>query len=416
VGGLIVTAGGSQVTVSWNADPSVTYWMMYAPTGGALDMKNPPGNHVWVNNGAVTSPITVTGLLNGTTYAFAIDGRVNGGPGGAQTPTVWATPRPSGNYSAISPSWSTQAPLSGADLHGVSYGTNTVTSTLNYLAVGASGQMYSGVDLINTTSSYTNPTFGLDSVVWTPTATLTGVNLTASLYALGEFFAVGTGDPAGINVYHSTDLVTWTPALTLVAGLNALATNGTTVVGVGDNGLIRYSTDGATWYGITSAPAATNLHSVAYSPLGFWVAVGDGGAVWYSLDALTWTSQTSNANGNILYGVTAAPTGQLIAVGQAGTIITSPDGITWTLNPLPTATTQDLRAVNADGWQFLAVGTSGTVYTAVNPLSTTSAVWTAPITWTPNTLNPTTRNLYAIYGSSIRYLVVGQSGANLVAQ
>ncbi len=90
-GGITATAEDGQVTITWTADAGVDYWLMYAATATAIDMKNPPGNHVWINSG-MTSPYVVSGLINGVTYSFAMDGRISGGPGGAQTPSVSATP------------------------------------------------------------------------------------------------------------------------------------------------------------------------------------------------------------------------------------------------------------------------------------------------------------------------------------
>lgn len=90
-GGITATAGDGQVTITWTADANVDYWLMYAATASAIDMKNPPGNHAWITSG-VTSPLVITGLTNGVTYSFAMDGRISGGPGGAQTPSVSATP------------------------------------------------------------------------------------------------------------------------------------------------------------------------------------------------------------------------------------------------------------------------------------------------------------------------------------
>jgi len=90
-GGITATAGDGQVTITWVADAGVDYWLMYALTATAIDMKSPPGNHAWITSG-VTSPLVITGLANGVTYSFAMNGRTSGGPGGAQTPSVSATP------------------------------------------------------------------------------------------------------------------------------------------------------------------------------------------------------------------------------------------------------------------------------------------------------------------------------------
>jgi hypothetical protein len=89
-GGLTLTPGNTQVTITWTQTPGVEYWLMYAPTGSAIDMKNPPAGHVWVTN--ISSPFVLTGLTNGTTYSFTMNGRTAGGPGGPQTPTVSIVP------------------------------------------------------------------------------------------------------------------------------------------------------------------------------------------------------------------------------------------------------------------------------------------------------------------------------------
>ncbi len=90
-GGITATAGDGQVTITWTADAGVDYWLMYAATASAINMKSPPGNHVWITRN-VTSPLVISGLTNGVTYSFAMDGRISGGPGGSQTPSVSATP------------------------------------------------------------------------------------------------------------------------------------------------------------------------------------------------------------------------------------------------------------------------------------------------------------------------------------
>lgn len=90
-GGITATADDGQVTITWTASAGVDYWLMYAATSTPIDMKSPPGNHLWITSG-VTSPLVITGLTNGQVYSFAMDGRISGGPGGAQTPSVSATP------------------------------------------------------------------------------------------------------------------------------------------------------------------------------------------------------------------------------------------------------------------------------------------------------------------------------------
>ena len=333
VGGLVAVAGGGRVTLTWQATPGVDYWLLYAPQSNAIDMLNPPGagvtevigsptpvpivgQHAWLRS--VTSPLVLSGLADGQTYAFALNGRVNGGPGGTQTPTAFAVPRPAGA------TWSPGSPagLVGTnDLHGVAYGTAS-DATADYVAVGNGGSIYHSVD----------------GLAWTQSTSAPSVNFNAITYAssYAQFYAVGVNDSTnpGNNVYRSADMVTWTPALVGVSGgLNAVISYSTSLVGVGNNGVASYSTDGVNWTTVPSVVSAA-LRSVAYSPsAGLWVAVGDGGTVLTSPDAVNWTDRTAavnaaaNHSGNALQSVVYSSSGALVAVGLNGTIIASTDGV-----------------------------------------------------------------------------------------
>ena len=85
-----VVPGDGLVTVTWTAAAGVDYWLMYAATSTPINLKSPPGVHFWLIN--VSSPLEVTGLTNGQPYSFAMDARIDGGPGGPQTASVTATP------------------------------------------------------------------------------------------------------------------------------------------------------------------------------------------------------------------------------------------------------------------------------------------------------------------------------------
>ena len=86
--------GDGIVTIAFTAAPGVDYWLFYAP-GTSVTTSN------WSSIGGmavinVTSPYTVTGLANNTTYSFTVNGRKSGGPGGPGAPTKVATPRLAG--------------------------------------------------------------------------------------------------------------------------------------------------------------------------------------------------------------------------------------------------------------------------------------------------------------------------------
>lgn len=259
--GFTVTPGNGQAIISWTATPGVQYWLMYAPTATPIDIKNPPGNHAWATN--ISSPYVITGLSNGVTYSFAMNARTDGGKGGAQTASQSVVPRVAGT------NWiNGTTTLGSGDVLGVAYGTAS-DSTANYLAAGSGGALYKGPEGVSQ---------GLTGMVWSKVAQTTAVDFKATTYTLSKFIAVGaaTGG-SGSNVVYSTDMATWTAATTPGnTALNALASNGTTVVAVGDGGKVFYSTDAATWSAANALPAAAtpNLYGVAYSAgTASWVAV-----------------------------------------------------------------------------------------------------------------------------------------------
>ena len=148
--------------------------------------------------------VVVTGLANGTTYYFTINGRTNNGPGGSGTPLVSATPRPAGN------AWNRGTSLIASDLRGAAFGTVFVT-------VGANGAMFST----------------LDGVSWTPINYVVTSDLNAVFFGIGRYVAVGAGGVALL----STDAITWTPVSSGTPNsLYAGASNGAVYLAVGAGG------------------------------------------------------------------------------------------------------------------------------------------------------------------------------------
>ena len=459
-GGLTVVAGGGQVTLSWQATGGVDYWLLYGQQNTPIDMSNPgiaapgsqnngsvgaitytcgaqttagvpaPGQHLWVT--PVTSPCVITGLTDGATYAFAINGRINGGKGGPQTPTVYATPRPAGA------NWTLGSGLGSNALYGGSYGSTASNGLLEYVAVGDAGSSL----------------YSTDGLTWiVPTgATLplpSNVNFKSALYLGGVFYAVGVGtDSSGAanNVYSSIDLLNWTPtAAPVTQGLNALATDGTNLVAVGNGGAIVYLSGGV-WVAATGG-GAYNLNGVAWSSASnpsngaFWVAVGGtgtwGGAgtgvvLQCTTTLAAWTpSSTVPSTGN-LYAVAATPATALtaasvyatnpmaVAVGAAGAVMTSTDGNTWTQRTLPGSVSPQLNGMVADGVQFLAAGQGGAVFS-----STDGVTWANPVTTYfsssiasgVNSSTATTgADVYGLFGSSVLYVGAGAGGVAVTSQ
>jgi photosystem II stability/assembly factor-like uncharacterized protein len=137
---------------------------------------------------------------------------------------------------------------------------------------------------------------------------------------------------------------------------------------VGDNGTIRFTTDGGTsWNTPTTNPAGTMaLKSVSFSDASNGWVVGQSGTILHTTDGgVNWTLQSvpgpSTIDTTVLRGVFFTDANNGTAVGDFGNIIRTTDGgANWTIQT--SGTTNQLFGVsfaNADiGW---AVGVSGTI-------------------------------------------------------
>lgn len=423
--GLTARAGESSVTVTWDMAPGVEYWLFYGPSSAVPASTDNMKGWIGVAGGAsymrVTSPYLVTGLVNGTSYSFSVNGRTGGGPGGPGATPVSVAPRIAGT------SWTPGSTAStfGSDLRAVVFGTTSSTatpaSTATYLAAGSGGAMYSSVD----------------GASWTPLNYTSNTNaLFGAAYLANSYTLVGQG---GV-ILTSSDLSTWTspttnPALTSGATLYAVANNRSNLmVAVGAGGLIMTSADGITWTSRTS-PVSQDLYAVTYSTfnqgsntLGTWLAVGAAGTLVQSVDAgVTWTavnlaSVTTQSLRGVAYGASTSTAGVVtpafVAVGDGGTVLTSADGLTWKAQTLPGAPT--LHAVLATETlgsllptvvtQYVAVGEGGALLTS-----------TDGVTWGNATVTPAnSKTLYAITRNTsagkLGYTAVGAAGTNLSAQ
>jgi hypothetical protein len=378
---LKATAGDGIVTLTWTAAPDVEYWIFYG-AGSAITSTN------WLSLGgravtAATSPYTVSGLTNGNTYSFSMNGRKNGGPGGIGAPTQVAVPRFAGS------AWVVGSPLGTGRLNGIS-----ATAGGNVI-VGSGGVIYAGVNG-TVPVAQTNPTAPADL-----NAVISGG---LGLAAVG---AAGT-------VVFSTDTLAWTTKTSgTVADLYALASPGTgALVAVGAGGTVIATVDGTTWTTSTSA-TTKNLYAAAYG-ISRYVAVGAEGTVVTSTDGATWQLvpvNTPNDLRAVALGVISTTTGSgttavtttasiFVAMGVAGTLLTSSDGLTWTVQtPMSTNT---INAVVYSS-QFVAVGNAGSIYTSADGIT-----WQARLSGTAN-------DLTALARTSSGYVAVGAAGTNLTS-
>ena len=378
-GGITVVPGDGQVTVTWTPDPGVDYWLFYAPTSSisTTTLSSTPGHRGVIN---VTSPYVLTGLTNGVTYSFTMDGRISGGPGGPGTPSVSAIPRPAGT------TWLAGGTMGATDMHGIAYGTAS-NAIAYYLSVGNGGAMYQSTD----------------GVSWTVIPGGIAANLNAALYALGKFMTVG----AAGNIFYSSDTLTWTASTSgTTQNLNAVATNGAFAVAVGDSGTIQYSTDGVTWYPAVSVPTGNNLYGISYSSSGLWVAVGAGGTLVTSSDGTNWSLGTSGTAVDLksvaFRAATTTYPASYAAVGLGGLVLTSSDGISWTSQTLSPAS--NLLAIVPTASQFLAVGTGGAAFTSPDGIA-----WTSQTTGSSSTF-------FGLVNAQAQYVAVGLGGTSIYSR
>lgn len=236
----------------------------------------------------------------------------------------------------------------------------------------------------------------VDGRTWTMLSLPAGVTVTKSvIYTVdyGWFITSSSG-----TLLQAWDAAGWNVIATAATDtLNSIATDGTTLVAVGDNGATLRSTDGATW-AVTPAVTASNLHSVTWSAaLVSWLAVGATGTAILSADAVNWTVIPMSTV-NALRSVSATSTGA-ITVGDSGTLLTTTDGINWNTRTLPV--TVDMYSVTVASTLAWAVGADGTTLTAGTDLSSWSYAASQPVVTTA---------LRSIRWSSGKLWTVGNSG------
>lgn len=327
--------GDSFVTVSWDVEPDVEYWL-FSAASAALTPTNWPAlqeSRAIVNS---RSPQVVCVLVNDRTYWFTINARTGSAGGGPGSPTLAATPRAAGA------SWVQGSALPAA-INAIAYGfltscTSTIAPSGTFVAVGPGAAIFTSGD----------------GRAWAARAAPAGFS----------------GDLHGVAAF--------------VARINNTADPGLRMVAVGAGGASVVSTDGVTWTaGRAAAAGQPALRAVA--PVnGLFYAVGDGGTILQSPDGITWEARTSNTTAN-LTAITYSGS-RLVAVGAGGTIVTSLDGVSWTATTVAGA--GNLTAVsygnrnNNDGAIIFAINT----YVAVGDAGVALVSLDNLVTWTPQTI------------------------------
>jgi hypothetical protein len=388
---LKVTPGEGRVTVSWDQQPGLTYWIFFQ-AGGTVTAAAPGVPLIF----DAQSPRVVFPLTNGAQYAFVMNATNQDSPGGPSTPVALAVPTLAG---AI---WIPGAPIGSPpqNLNGVVY-----SAALNRIvAVGNSGTLFAGD--FNYTSTSPPGVTAWTQATSVPTGFASDLSSVASSGSL--FIALGTDG----SVVTSIDGNAWTSPGSIPSGnvrMNSLAfglvSSGARYVAVGDGGNIFTSADLVAW-----SPAASGTTSHLYNvsfPKDAFVATGANGTLLTSTDASAWTPQNSHTT-KALRGATygtgsaAGASAQYVVVGDSGTIVTSTDGTTWSPTTLPGL--PNLRAICL-GSRFVAVGQGGAVVYSDDAIN-----WSSPST------GPGPADLASIIFAPALYLAVGAAGANTASK
>ncbi len=408
-------AGDGRVTLTWTPNTGVEYWI-FSSTSAALTAYNWTGLPNAHGYPSVTTPFYICGLIDGTSYYFAANGRVNNGPGGTSSPTVSAVP-----HNAVTTGWTLNPISLVSNINGVGYtglttcsNSSTNSAAGSFAAVGAGGAIFTSSDGISWTSQTAPSGFSSNLNAVTGYAAYQNNSTTPGL----RWIAVGDG---GSSIY-SLDGINWVTGGSTTQTLRAITQTAGTYFAVGDAGTIVSTSDGITWTTHTNTSyIANNLNGVTRGSI--YVAVGDNGTILTSSDGgSNWVVPTTVPAGIAaisLRKVTAyvGVYGSIyVAVGNAGTVVTSIDGgATWVLQTAPTSS--DLVGISVEtrgvdtttavadaslGFistaQFVAVDSVGNTYTSVNGYD-----WIAG--------GSTGAAMNALVSSGFGYVAAGNAGA-----
>ena len=297
------TRGNAQATVTFTAPTS---------TGGtaitSYTAVSSPGG--FTATGA-SSPLTVTGLSNGTAYTF----------------TVYATNAVGNSAPSAASNSVTPATVPGAPTIGTATATGTTTATVSYTAPASNGgSTITSYTAVSSPGGITGTLATSGSGTITVSGLSAGTPYTFTVYATNAVgnsasssssnqivtqaptlnwikrstppwistlrsVAFGNGTFVGVNAsgnaYYSTDGINWTLGNEVVSSTNSLKYvgygNGAFVAVTWFTSEIDYSTDnGANWYGASDPVSGYSAGSVAYGN-GQWICSLDGGITLYSV-------------------------------------------------------------------------------------------------------------------------------------
>ena len=420
---LVATPGDGSVSVAFTAGSdggaSISNYKYSIDDGASWSAFSPS---------VTSSPVSITGLTNGTTYAVKLKA-VNSEGDGAASDAVSVTPRTvpsaptslvgyrgyrsaevsfaagSNGGSAITnykystddgATWTALSPAVTSSPVTIGGLTNSTTYNIKLRAVNAAGD--------GAVSDAVSVTPGVvDAISWTA-RDAAEANLWVSVtYGNGLFVAVSTTGTH--RVMTSPDGVSWTARDAAEANQWVSVTFGNglfVAVAVDGSHRVMTSPDGVTWTA-RDAAEANGWRSVTFGN-GVFVAVAVLGShrVMTSPDGVTWTARDAtevNQWGAVTYG-----DGLFVAVAQDGShrVMTSPDGVTWTARD----------AAEANTWRFVTYGNGLFVAVAGDG---SHRVMTSPdgVTWTARDASEANNFYCVIYGNGL-FVAVSTTGTHRV--
>jgi uncharacterized protein YccT (UPF0319 family) len=347
--GVTATPGDGQATIAWTAVSGATSYNIYwSPTTGVT-----PANGTEITG--ATSPYTITGLTDGTTYYFvvtAVNNPLNGGTGesaASSQASCIPNPIPTGVTATPGDGQSTIAwpAVTGATSYNIYWSTTTGVTPANGTKIASATDPYTLAGLTDGTTYY---------------FVVTAVNSNGESAASSQVSCTaGQPVPPGGVIANPGDgqaTITWTPVpgatsynIYWATATGVTPANGTQIASATNPYTLTGLTDGTTYYFVvtavnaygesapsTQASAAPSATPPPVAPSGVTATPGDGQAT------IAWTLVPNAVSYNIYWSTTSGVTP---ANGTQITSATNP----YTLTGLTDGTTYYfvVTAVNSNG-------------------------------------------------------------------
>ncbi|MCF1432628.1 hemagglutinin [Agrobacterium vitis] len=373
------SAGDSQATVSFTAPASdggasITSYTVTASPGGATGTGS-------------ASPITVTGLTNGTAYTFTVTATNSAGTGTASTAS-----------NSVTPGASLQAPIANAVSDTVSANSSNNPITLNMTGGAASSVA------IATPASHGTASASGTSITYTPTAGYSG----SDSFTYTATNAAGTSSPATVTITVTAPAFTLSPA----SGTLTAATVGTayTETVTASGGTSPYT------YAVTSGtlPAGMSLNTSTGAISGTPMTAAN---TSFTITATDANSATGSASYSLAVAadVPGAPTIGTASAGdsQATVSFTAPasDGGASITSYTVTASPGGATASGSASPITVTGLTNGTAYTFTVTATNSAGTGTASVA--SNSVTPSAV-LQAPVANAVSETVAANSSANVI--